>query len=64
MNVNLIFEIAGIGLAVAVAEKLLAQSGREDQAMYVMMGGTLVVLGILVTEIYHLFARVRSLFRI
>ena len=48
MEVDLIFQIAGVGIIVAVMNQLLTRSGREEQAM--------------MTKIGELFATVKAVF--
>ena len=62
MDIELVFEIAAIGIIVAVLNQLLIRSGREDQAMMTTLAGLVVVLSILVKQISTLFATIRSLF--
>ena len=37
MDVNLIFKVAAIGILVAVLNQLLIRSGREEQAMMILI---------------------------
>ncbi len=62
MDVDLIFQIAGIGIIVAVMNQLLTRSGREEQAMMTTIAGLVVVLIILVNKIGELFATVKTVF--
>ena len=62
MDVDLIFQIAGIGIIVAVMNQLLTRSGREEQAMMTTIAGLVVVLIILVNKIGELFTTVKSVF--
>ena len=62
MDVDLIFQIAGIGIIVAVLNQLLVRSGREEQALMTTLAGLLVVLIILVQEIGDLFETVKTVF--
>ena len=62
MDVDFIFQVAGIGIIVAVLNQLLARSGREDQAMLTTLAGLVVVLIMVVTEIGNLFDTVKSVF--
>ena len=55
MEVDLIFQIAGIGVIVAVLNQLLARSGREEQALMITIAG-------LVKKIATLFETVKSVF--
>lgn len=62
MDVDLIFQIAGIGIIVAVLSQLLIRSGREEQALMTTLAGLVVVLVILIQEIGNLFNTVKSVF--
>ena len=62
MEIDLIFNIAAIGIIVAVLNQLLIRSGREDQAMMTTLAGLVVVLSILVKQISVLFVTIKSLF--
>lgn len=62
MNVDLIFQIAGVGIIVSVLNQLLVRSGREEQALMTTLAGLVVVLLILVQEIGNLFSTVKSVF--
>lgn len=62
MDVDLIFQIAGIGIIVAVLNQLLVRSGREEQALMTTLAGLVVVLLMLVQEIGNLFSTVKTVF--
>ena len=62
MEVDLIFQIAAIGIIVAVLNQLLVRSGREEQAMMTTLAGLVVVMMMLVQEISDLFQLIKSLF--
>ena len=62
MDVDFIFQVAGIGIIVAVLNQLLVRSGREDQAMLTTLAGLVVVLIMVVTEIGNLLDTVKSVF--
>ena len=62
MDVDLIFNIAAIGILVAVLNLLLVRSGREEQAMMTTLAGLIVVLMMLVQQISDLFDLVKTLF--
>ena len=62
MDVDLIFNIAAVGILVAVMNILLTRSGREDQALMTSITGLVVVLVIVVKEISELFDLIRDLF--
>jgi stage III sporulation protein AC len=62
MQVDLIFRIAAIGILVAVLNTLLKNSGREEQAMMVVLAGLVMVMMIILREINELFEMVKDLF--
>ena len=62
MDVDLIFQIAAIGIIVAVLNQLLMRSGREEQAMMTTLAGLIVVLMVIMREIDALFQAVKSIF--
>ena len=62
MEVDLIFQIAAIGIIVAVLNQLLMRSGREEQAMMTTLAGLIVVLMMILRQIDTLFLTVKSIF--
>ena len=62
MNVDLIFQIAGVGIIVAVLNQLLVRAGREEQALLTTIAGLVVVLFIIVVEIGELFNTIKQIF--
>lgn len=64
MNVDLIFQIAGIGIIVAVLNQLLKRAEREEQALLITIAGLVVVLFIVTQQIGDLFSSVKSIFNL
>ncbi len=64
MEVDLIFQIAGIGIVVAVINQLLNRAGRDEQALLVTIAGLVVVLFILTERIGELFWRIKQIFNL
>ena len=62
MNVDLIFQIAGVGIVVAVLNQLLVRAGREEQALLTTIAGLVVVLFMIVGEIGSLFDAIKQTF--
>lgn len=62
MGVDLIFQIAAIGIIVSVLHQLLVRSGREEQAMLTTLAGLIVVLFIIVGQISTLFDTIKTVF--
>ncbi len=64
MNVDLIFQIAGVGIIVAVLNQLLTRAGREEQALLTTLAGLVVVLFIVTQQIGELFDTVKTIFNL
>ncbi len=64
MEVDLIFQIAGIGIVVAVINQLLSRAGRDEQALLVTIAGLVVVLFILTERIGELFLQIKHIFNL
>ena len=62
MNVDLVFQIAGVGIIVAVLNQLLVRSGREEQALLTTIAALVAVLLILSKEIAVLFDTIKEIF--
>ena len=62
MNVDLIFQIAGVGIIVAVLNQLLTRPGRDEQALLTTIAGLVAVLFILSQQIGDLFDTVKNIF--
>ncbi len=62
MDIDLIFQIAGVGIVVAVLSQLLSRSGRDEQALMITIAGLVVVLFILTEEIGNLFESIKQIF--
>ncbi len=62
MNVDLIFQIAGVGIVVSVLNQLLTRAGREEQALLTTIAGLVVVLMIISQEIGKLFETIKQIF--
>lgn len=64
MDVDLIFQIAGVGIVVAVLNQLLSRAGREEQALLITIAGLVAVLFILTEQIGDLFSAIKSIFNL
>ena len=60
MAIDLIFKIAGIGLAIAVLNQVLVKAGREEQAMLTTLAGVIVVLMLVIQMITEFFDAVKT----
>ena len=63
-DAEIIFKIAGIGIAVAVLSQVLTRAGREDQALMVSLAGILIVLFFIIRMISEFFDTVKTLLQI
>ncbi|SFS93335.1 stage III sporulation protein AC [Marininema halotolerans] len=61
-NVDAIFQIAGIGIIVAMIHTVLKQMGKEDFANWVSLIGFVVVLFMVVVRLQDLFQTIKSVF--
>lgn len=62
MNIDLIFQIAGVGIVVSVLNQLLTRAGREEQALLTTIAGLVVVLMLVSQEIGRLFETIKQIF--
>ena len=64
MEINVVFQIAAVGILVAVLNQVLIRAGREEQAMMTTLAGLVVVLFWVIEYINELFTSVQTLFRL
>lgn len=64
MDIDFIFQIAAIGIVVAVLNMLLQRSGREEQAMMTTIAGLIVVLMMIINQISLLFDTIKDVFNL
>ena len=62
MDIDIIFKIAAIGIAIAVLNQILLRAGREEQAMMTTLAGLIVVLMMIIQQIDVLFQSIKSIF--
>ena len=62
IDVNAIFQIAGIGIIVAMIHTILKQMGKEDWAHWVTLIGFIVVLYMVASLINELFQTIKNVF--
>ncbi|HHY18871.1 MAG TPA: stage III sporulation protein AC [Firmicutes bacterium] len=62
MQVELIMQLAGLGLLTAVAHSVLKQAGKEEMAQLVTLAGVVIGLVLVLELIARLFNNVRTLF--
>ncbi len=64
MEIHIVFQIAAVGILVAVLNQVLVRAGREEQAMMTTLAGLVVVLFWVIQYISRLFDTVQTLFQI
>jgi stage III sporulation protein AC len=62
MDIQVVFQIAAVGILVAVLNQILSRAGRDDQAMLTSLAGLVVVLFWIIQYVSQLFSTVRELF--
>jgi stage III sporulation protein AC len=61
-DLQLLFQIAGIGIVVAMLQAILKQMGKEDMALWATVIGFIVVLLMVIRVIHQLFEEIQTLF--
>lgn len=64
MNIDLIFKIAGIGIIVAVINKILKNTDNGEYAMLTTLVGIVVILSMVIQLIGELFENVKTVFKL
>ncbi|MCJ7855433.1 stage III sporulation protein AC [Lachnospiraceae bacterium NSJ-143] len=64
MEISIVFQIAAVGILVAVLNQVLIRAGREEQAMLTTLAGLVVVLFWVIQYIDRLFTTVQTLFNL
>ena len=64
MDVELIFQLAGVGIIIAVLSQLLSRAGRDDIALLVAIAGLAGGLYVVSQEISGLFEGIKRIFEL
>lgn len=59
-EVDILFKIAAIGIAIALLNQILAKAGREEQAMMVTLAGVIIVLAIVFDMVSEFFGLIKE----
>lgn len=62
MQIDLLFKLAGLGIAVAAISQILTRTGREELAMLTTVAGLVIAMLMVVSLIAELFTSVKSMF--
>lgn len=61
-DASIIFQIAGIGIVVAMIHTILKQMGKEEYAQFITLVGFIIVLMMVIDRIATLFQQIRAIF--
>lgn len=62
MSIDLLFQIAGVGILIFAVSQVLTKAGREDIAVLASVAGLVVVLFMVVDLVAQLLNNVKSIF--
>ncbi|ENH97440.1 stage III sporulation protein AC [Gracilibacillus halophilus YIM-C55.5] len=61
-DTSILFQIAGIGIIVAMIHTILKQMGKEEYAQFVSLVGFIIVLLFVLNSIQDLFQEIQTVF--
>ncbi|WP_010650835.1 stage III sporulation protein AC [Oceanobacillus massiliensis] len=61
-DASILFQIAGIGIIVALIHTILKQMGKEEIAQFATLIGFIIVLVIVINGLSDLFDQIKSVF--
>lgn len=64
LRVDLLFQIAGIGIFISVLNIVLKQAGKEEQAQMLTLVGVVIVLLLVLQLLGDLFNNIRTIFNL
>jgi len=64
MDIDLIFQLAGISIVITVIYTVLKQAGRDEYAFSTLLLGIVIVLAMVIPKISELFENVKSVFNL
>ena len=62
MDIELLFNIAAVGIIVAVLNLILKKTDHDEQAMMLTVAGLVIVLMMIIPAIDELFSTIKSVF--
>ncbi len=62
VDVNVIFQIAGVGIVVAFLHTILDQMGKKEYAQWVTLLGFMYILFMVATIVDDLFKKIKAVF--
>lgn len=64
LSIDLILQIAGVGILVAVLHSVLRQAGKEEYGYIVTLAGVIIVFWMIIDTLRQLFDTVTTIFRL
>ncbi len=64
LRIDLLFQIAGIGIFISVLNIVLKQAGKEEQAQMLTLVGVVIVLLLVLRLLGDLFESIRAIFNL
>ena len=64
MDIGALFQIAAVGILVAVLNQVQIRAGREEQAMMISLAGIVLVLFWVIQYVNELFTEVQTIFNL
>ncbi|AVQ99343.1 stage III sporulation protein AC [Oceanobacillus picturae] len=61
-DASILFQIAGIGIIVALIHTILKQMGKEEIAQFATLIGFIIVLVVVINGLSDLFQQIKSVF--
>lgn len=58
-DVEVLFKIAAIGIAIALLNQILNKAGQEEEAMMTTLAGVIIVLAIIIKMVSEFFETVK-----
>ena len=62
IQIDLLFKLAGLGVAVAVLSQVLTRAGREELGTLVTVAGLVIALFLVINLVSDLFSSLKSMF--
>lgn len=59
-DIDVLFKIAAIGIAIALLNQILNKAGREEEAMMTTLAGVILVLAIVIKMISEFFDTIKA----
>ena len=64
MDIEIILQIAGVGILVAVLHSVLKQAGKEEYGHIVTLAGVIIVFWLIINTLRDLFEAVTTIFQL